>query len=77
MEKSYFVVNCTYDDIGKVYLNRGGVWGEFSIFDTVMGTTVEALNYHYFKYNGCNIAQDVESNVEKVTINLTFKDVFK
>lgn len=77
MENTYFVVSCEFEDIGKLYLNRSGVWGEFSVFETVLAPSIKALNYHYQKWNRCDIEEDVGAKVEKIRINVAFEDVIK
>lgn len=76
MESVYFAATCEFEDIGKLYLNRGGIWGEFSVFETVLVTTIESIKYHYRKWNNCEISHDPGVDIEKVTINVTFKDIF-
>ena len=77
MESTYFVVSGEFEDIGKLYFNRNGVWGEFSVFETVLAPNIKALNYHYQKWNKCDIEEDAGAKVEKISINVVFEDVIK
>lgn len=73
MVLEYFVATMIFEG-AKLYLNRNGVWGEFSISETVLAPTIKALNYHYYKWNNCYIKEDSCIVIEKVHMNLSFEE---
>lgn len=71
MKLYYFVATMLLEG-EKLYFNKNGVWGEFSIGETVLAPTIKALDYHYNKWNGCKIIEDQSVVVEKVNFDISF-----
>lgn len=72
--RTYFVATFTLEEV-ELFLNSGGVWGEFSVGETILSPTLEALEYHYYKWNGDHITNDKDIKVKKLTMNITLKDI--
>lgn len=73
MKKEYYVAILQYEQV-DLYLNRGGIWGEFSIGETILAPNPKALNYHYYKWNKCEIKDDYDVRVQKVCLDITFEE---
>lgn len=74
MRIEYYVATILHERF-KLYLNRGGAWGNFSIGETIFATSIEALNNHYYKWNKCKIKEDNEVTIQKVFMDITFEEV--
>lgn len=73
MEKVFYIATYEDTDFGKLYFGKDGIWREFSVGATLLANNIEALNYHYEKWNRCNISQDVEVRIEKVKVTVEFE----
>lgn len=65
-EKIYFGISTEIDGI-KLYLNRSGVYSDFSIENTLLARSIKDLNNKYKEITSNEI--DVEVIIEKIGVN--------
>lgn len=75
VELNYYVATLTFEGV-ELFLNRGGIWGNFSVAETILAPTLEALEYHYYKWNYCYISDDTDVKVKKLKMNITIEDIY-
>lgn len=74
LEKVYFAISTDIDGV-KLYLNKRGSYGEFSIEDTLIATSVSSLNKGYEEITSYTMATEGIS-IEKMSISTRFVQSF-
>lgn len=72
-ESIYFAISTEIEGI-KLYIDRKGVYGEFSISDTLLASNINTLKSRYGSITGKSIDNDLI--LEKIGINTRFIQSF-